>query len=55
MKENKLEEQLKGLIKIHRGGKVIIPYCIKNYENCFKDQNCYYYREMEVKNETRRS
>ena len=55
MRENELEEQLKDLTKIYKDGKTIIPYCVKTYENCFKDQNCYYYREMEVKNETRKS
>jgi hypothetical protein len=54
-KKSELEDKLSKLTKIYKKGRVVIPYCSKNYENCFKDQNCYYYKELEVKYDNRKS
>jgi len=44
-----LEEKIKGLTKIVRklNNEMVrvTPYCIKDYSNCFKDRECFYYRE----------
>ena len=47
--ENKLEEKMRGLTKVYKKGREVIPYCVKDYSNCFKDSKCYYYREYVIK------